>query len=154
MQRKPGVFLYSLNTTSEAEAVIAILLEIKRKHRLKNDWFSPDRIRVITFYQAQVTCIRNLLGKYDLQDVIVSTLDATQGCEADIVVVSFVRGNSGSVGFLKDNRRLNVALTRAKFQLVCVGNLGALCGLDDVGGHLTLRDMALDANSRARVSIP
>ena len=135
----------------EAQAVIAILLEMKRKYRLKNNWFSPDRIRVITFYQAQVNCIRNLLGKYDLQHVMVSTVDASQGCEADIVVVSFVRGSSGYVGFLKENRRLNVALTRAKFQLVCVGNLGALCGLDDVGGHLTLRDMAVDANSRARV---
>jgi superfamily I DNA and/or RNA helicase len=143
----------SLSTFNEgeAEAVVAMLLDMKQEHRLKNDWFSSDRLRVITFYQAQVNYIRNLLGKYGLEDVMVSTVDASQGCEADIVVVSFVRGSSGHVGFLKDNRRLNVALTRAKFQLVCVGNLGALSGLNDVPGQMTLRDMAKDANSRACV---
>lgn len=143
----------SLSTFNEgeAEAVIAILFDMKQKYRLKNNWFSSDRIRVITFYQAQVNFIRDLLGKYGMEDVMVSTVDASQGCEADVVVVSFVRGSSGYVGFLKDRRRLNVALTRAKFQLVCVGNLGALSSLDDVGGHSTLGDMAKDAKSRARV---
>ncbi|OEU15131.1 hypothetical protein FRACYDRAFT_165538, partial [Fragilariopsis cylindrus CCMP1102] len=58
--------------------------------------------------------------------VLVATVDSSQGCEADFVILSFVRseGNGGrnTVGFLMDDRRLNVALTRAKYQIIGVGN--------------------------------
>jgi hypothetical protein len=134
----------------EAEAVISILLQMKEKHNLTNDWFSPDRIRVITFYQAQVNYLQLVLRKYQL-NVMVSTVDASQGSEADMVILSFVRGTSGHMGFLKDNRRLNVALTRAKFQLVCVGNIDAIVGLEEKGGNTVLRGMAAEALSRCTV---
>jgi superfamily I DNA and/or RNA helicase len=53
-------------------------------------------------------------------------VDASQGTEADIILVSFVRsqaaGGKGRTGFLSDDRRLNVALTRARHQLICCGN--------------------------------
>jgi senataxin len=135
----------------EAEAVISLLLEMKQRYKLTNAWFYADRLRVITFYHAQVNHINRLLRRYHLEDVTVSTVDASQGCEADIVVLSFVRGSSGHMGFLKDNRRLNVGLTRARFQLVCVGNLGAISYLDETGGHIPLVDLATDALSRVRV---
>ena len=52
----------------------------------------------------------------------VMTVDSFQGSECDVVILSFVRSNArGSVGFLEDFQRLNVALTRAKHLLVCVG---------------------------------
>lgn len=135
----------------EAEAIISILLEMKKKHRISNKWFTADRLRVITFYQAQVNYINLLLKKYDLEGVTVSSVDASQGCEADMVILSFVRGSSGHIGFLKDNRRLNVGLTRSRFQLVCVANHGAFSHLQDSGGNLTMTDLADDAASRVQV---
>ena len=97
-------------------------------HNSKSPWDSPDRLRIITFYQGQVECIKKLLYRHGLGRVLVATVDSSQGCEADIVIVSFVRSNSRqgnaqyTTGFLTDDRRMNVALTRAKYQLVCIGN--------------------------------
>jgi len=60
----------------------------------------------------------------------VGTVDSFQGSEADLVVLSLVRNNAragpGAVGFLRDRRRMNVALSRAKSQLVIVGSLSFL----------------------------
>jgi superfamily I DNA and/or RNA helicase len=68
-----------------------------------------------------VNLIKKKLAEIGFRDVLVSTVDASQGCEADIVVVSFVR--TTSAGFLDDDRRINVALTRARNQLTCVGKV-------------------------------
>jgi superfamily I DNA and/or RNA helicase len=135
---------------SEGEAVVAILLEMVATYKLPNGWFSPDRIRIITFYKAQEDYLRLKLRQYNL-DVMVSTVDASQGCDADMVILSFVRGTSGHMGFLKDIQRLNVAMTRAKFQLVCVGNVDAIAGLAGTGGNLVLRAMAKDALTRSKI---
>ena len=63
--------------------------------------------------------------------VQVHTVDSFQGSEVDRVVLSFVRSNPGKqLGFLKDGRRLNVALTRAKYNLIMLGNYTTLCGKD------------------------
>ena len=52
-----------------------------------------------------------------------NTVDAFQGKECEVVVISAVRSNSrGSVGFLSDHRRLNVAITRARRGLIIVGH--------------------------------
>jgi superfamily I DNA and/or RNA helicase len=90
-------------------------------------WNSADRVRVITFYSEQVAEIKRMLVKANLSGVTVATVDSSQGSEADLVIVSFVRSKGStqkdSIGFLSDDRRLNVALTRARYQLVCVGNI-------------------------------
>jgi AAA domain len=61
----------------------------------------------------------------------VGTVDSFQGNEADLVILSLVRNNAGSgaraLGFLRDKRRMNVALSRAKSKLVIVGSLSFLC---------------------------
>lgn len=62
-------------------------------------------------------------------DIELNTVDAFQGREKDVVVISCVRGNgtdTGSIGFLSDIRRMNVALTRAKHALIVVGNANTL----------------------------
>ncbi|KAL7580853.1 hypothetical protein ACA910_001126 [Epithemia clementina (nom. ined.)] len=136
----------------EALCVVDLILELKEAARRNNrsiSWNSANRVRVITFYQAQVSHIKMLLKKRggDVGDVVVATVDSSQGCEADIVIVSFVRSspNSGP-GFLSDNRRMNVALTRAKYQLICVGNLEGLASMTNFETLHRLANNALHRN--------
>eukprot|EP00939_MAST-03C_sp_MAST-3C-sp1_P000821 g821.t1 len=85
---------------------------------LLRDGLSPASICVITPYNAQVAQIRGLLREMDNEDagaVEVRSVDGFQGQEREVVILSLVRSNAkGQVGFLRERRRLNVALTRAK----------------------------------------
>lgn len=77
---------------------------------------------MISPYKAQVSAIQEKLGttygsdpKSDFS-VRVRTVDGFQGGEEDVIIISTVRSNgNGSVGFLSNNRRVNVALTRARY---------------------------------------
>jgi superfamily I DNA and/or RNA helicase len=81
------------------------------------------QVCIITFYAGQVLCINKALERAGMGGGMrVMTVDSFQGSECDVVILSFVRSNSrGSVGFVKGYQRLNVALTRAKHLLICVG---------------------------------
>ncbi|MFB6209700.1 MAG: IGHMBP2 family helicase [Candidatus Nanohaloarchaea archaeon] len=83
-----------------------------------------EEIAVISPYDDQV----DLLGKkLDREDLEVKTVDGFQGREKEAVFISLVRSNDrGEIGFLKDYRRLNVALTRAKRKLVVIGDSDTL----------------------------
>ena len=63
--------------------------------------------------------------------ILVSNVDTFQGKESDVVVYSCVRSGHGGIGFVKDLRRLNVALTRARHALFIVGNEHSLGSSDD-----------------------
>jgi hypothetical protein len=87
----------------------------------------PGGIAVITPYKRQMqllqSMLRSRLSSEESKVVDVNTIDGFQGCEKDIVVFSCVRSHLGSsIGFLDDVRRLNVALTRARFCLIVLGN--------------------------------
>ena len=57
------------------------------------------------------------------QGVSVNTVDGFQGQERDVILISLVRSNDeGQIGFLKDLRRMNVAMTRARMKLIILGN--------------------------------
>lgn len=85
---------------------------------------SASELAVIAPYRAQVNVIREQLGR---DDVEVDTVDAFQGREKDAVLVSMTRANTeGELGFLKDLRRMNVALTRARRHLFVVGDSATL----------------------------
>ncbi|XP_061848194.1 protein ZGRF1 isoform X1 [Colius striatus] len=86
-------------------------------------------IGVITLYKSQMTKIQNLVNgvhseAFELQAVQVSTVDAFQGAEKEIIVLSCVR--TRQIGFIDSEKRMNVALTRAKRHLLIVGNLACL----------------------------
>lgn len=129
----------------EAETVVELLCEMRRRYS-GNAWESEESVRVISFYHAQVSLIRSMLETSGFPMVSVGTVDSTQGCEADIVILSFVKG-SGKAGFLKDDRRINVALTRARHQLICVGDVHAMEYLREIGSS-TLRWLSSDASQR------
>jgi superfamily I DNA and/or RNA helicase len=143
----------SYQNVEEAMAVVEIIDKFRplALKKFGENWCSSDRLRVITFYQAQVSLISQMLRRKGLGSVLVATVDSSQGCEADHVIVSFVRsyGDAGrsSVGFLADERRLNVGLTRAKYQLICVGNVTRMSTLPE-GKADIVRSLALDAISR------
>jgi hypothetical protein len=137
----------SLNR-QEALVVLDLLKEMRTKAEGR-PWTSEDSLRVISFYQAQVTLIRSLLKANGFANVSVGTVDSSQGCESDIVIVSFVRG-LGTAGFLTDDRRINVAITRARHQLICIGNVEAMVRLP--GYHTeTLRQLSSDASTRGAI---
>ncbi|NXI37089.1 ZGRF1 protein, partial [Galbula dea] len=88
-----------------------------------------SEIGVITLYKSQMCKIQNVLRgvhceALKMTSVQVSTVDAFQGAEKEIIVLSCVR--TRQVGFIDSEKRMNVALTRAKRHLLIVGNLACL----------------------------
>ncbi|KAL1715840.1 P-loop containing nucleoside triphosphate hydrolase protein [Schizophyllum commune] len=87
----------------------------------------PSQIAVITPYQAQVGLLTSLLRPLHGPDLEIGTVDGMQGREKEAVIISMVRSNDKrEVGFLKEKRRMNVAMTRAKRQLCVVGDSGTV----------------------------
>jgi len=90
---------------------------------LEDRGIKKDQIAIISPYKAQAIKI----GKNLDPAIEVDTVDAFQGREKDVVIISFVRSNQEKrIGFLKDYRRLNVSLSRAKSKLILIGNLATL----------------------------
>ena len=112
----------SLRNILEGKVVAAALVGLRKQCGVD----VARRAVVITFYAAQKRSIQLELARTSMGDVQVHTVDSFQGSEADIVLLSFVRTSRESVGFLKDFRRLNVALTRAKCVCIGVGCAAAL----------------------------
>ena len=85
-------------------------------------------VGVISPYRAQVQHLRRLIAKSgDLKPfrhlISVNTVDGFQGQERDIILISLVRANDeGQIGFLRDLRRMNVAITRARMKLIILGD--------------------------------
>lgn len=88
---------------------------------------------LISPYKAQVRYMRQIVKRSavlrQLREVLtVDTIDGFQGQERDVVFISLVRSNDdGSIGFLSDLRRMNVAITRARMKVVVIGNASTLC---------------------------
>jgi regulator of nonsense transcripts 1 len=105
---------------SNVERVVTLLL---------NNEVLPTQIGVITPYDGQRAHIvlvmeqNGILNQHLYQEVEVASVDAFQGREKDYIILSCVRSNDQKgIGFLSDPRRLNVAITRAKFGLIILGN--------------------------------
>ena len=89
-------------------------------------------VGIISPYRAQVQYIRHLIKKTDFfkpfrKIISVNTVDGFQGQERDVILVSLVRSNEeGQIGFLRDLRRMNVAITRARMKLIILGDVATL----------------------------
>mmetsp|Transcript_3070 Transcript_3070/g.9130 ORF Transcript_3070/g.9130 Transcript_3070/m.9130 type:complete len:576 (-) Transcript_3070:11-1738(-) len=115
----------SVSNAAERDALVGVVRGL-----LARSDVAPSDVGVITPYAAQARAVRDALGASpDLGAgaVEVNTVDAYQGREKNIILVSTVRSNAeGRLGFVADERRLNVALTRARKAVVVVGDRATL----------------------------
>lgn len=96
------------------------------QHLLQNDIVNPGHAAFISPYAGQVAAAKEVLPV----GMRCSTIDSFQGQEEETIILSLVRSNDdGDIGFLKDYRRMNVAITRAKEQLIVIGD-SATIGAD------------------------
>ncbi len=104
----------SKENPKEAKIVFSII------SKLLELGMDPSDIAVISPYEDQVDRISREVDEKYLE---IDTVDGFQGREKEVVILSLVRSNeTGNIGFLKDVRRLNVSLTRAKRKLVVIGD--------------------------------
>ncbi len=109
---------------SNPEQAARVAAEVSR---LLGRGLKPADIAVIAPYYAQVRKLRDLLSEAHQNGLEIDTVDGFQGREKEAVIVDLVRSNDdGQIGFLKDIRRMNVALTRAKRFLLVVGDSATL----------------------------
>ncbi|KAM9914035.1 hypothetical protein OXX69_001030 [Metschnikowia pulcherrima] len=120
----------SANGSSYLNRVEAMNVE-KIISKLFMDGIKPDQIGVITPYEGQRAYIAHYMQlntsiaskRAQYEEVEIQSVDAFQGREKDFIILSCVRANEDrNIGFLSDPRRLNVALTRAKYGMVVLGN--------------------------------
>ncbi|EGG15253.1 hypothetical protein DFA_10087 [Cavenderia fasciculata] len=122
---------HSLYNNEEAVAVVQVAESL-----LENDEsLFRNNIGIITPYHAQVKHINQVFSNdksWRGAQPSVATVDSYQGREMDVIIFSTVRSNTkGNIGFLKDWRRLNVSITRAKRGLVVIGNFGTINNSSD-----------------------
>ncbi len=116
------------------EAALTLLTLQTFISRIGKQRFLEERLDVglISPYRAQAQYQRKMLRRLDFfhpyrKAITVDTVDGFQGQERDIIVVSLVRSNDeGQIGFLRDLRRMNVAITRARMKLLIIGNASTL----------------------------
>lgn len=116
------------------EALFTMLKLYEYIEKIGKQRFLDERIDVgvISPYRAQVQYLRRLLKNTpyfrQLRHLIsVNTVDGFQGQERDVIVISLVRSNTdGNIGFLRDLRRMNVAMTRARMKLIIIGDASTL----------------------------
>ena len=105
-----------------------VLSVFKYVNELNKNNIEFKDIGVITFYSAQKQRLYEKFYKDEkYQELKIDSVDGFQGMELDYIILSTVRSNfEGNLGFLKDENRLNVALTRARKGLIIVGNAKCL----------------------------
>ena len=120
----------SFGRINKAEAELTLLTLAEYLTKIGKQRVIDERIDVgiISPYRAQVQYLKRLIKKYEFfkpyrRLISVNTVDGFQGQERDVILISLVRSNDeGQIGFLKDLRRMNVAMTRARMKLIILGN--------------------------------
>lgn len=125
---------YSYGRINKAEAELTLKHLETYLNKIGKQRILEERIDIglISPYQAQVQYLRRQIKKRSFftpyrKLITIDTVDGFQGQERDIIVISLVRSNDkGSIGFLNDLRRMNVAITRARMKLIILGNAATL----------------------------
>ncbi|TQE88524.1 AAA domain-containing protein [Ureibacillus sp. FSL K6-8385] len=120
----------SLFNPSELAMIRKLLMDLNEAAEKSKEQglMEPDALKgvgVISFYREQVNRVNQLIGELDLPHLNIRTgsVDKFQGMEMDVIILSMVRNNPhGEIGFAKDYRRLNVALSRARELLIIIGS--------------------------------
>eukprot|EP00106_Octopus_bimaculoides_P016352 XP_014783794.1 PREDICTED: DNA replication ATP-dependent helicase/nuclease DNA2-like isoform X2 [Octopus bimaculoides] len=153
------------NTRGEVQNNIEAQLIAMIVSAFQTDGMCLSDIGVIAPYRNQVKLVQqtliNVIGKEAAQYVEVNTVDQYQGRDKDIIIVTFVRNSSkenlkscNAGGILKDIRRLNVAMTRAKCKLIFIGNAETLEIFKPLADLMTLliqRQLIINLPSQATI---
>lgn len=117
---------------AEAELTLSTLQEYFDKIGKNRILEESIDVGIISPYRAQVQLLRKMIRQKDFfrpyrRLISVNTVDGFQGQERDIILISLVRSNDGGeIGFLRDLRRMNVAITRARMKLMILGNAATM----------------------------
>lgn len=124
----------SKSTFNQEEAeLVAKHLGLYIEQCRSNNCLDEISFGVISPYRAQVELLSTLIDEMGLtkelrKQIKINTIDSFQGQERDVIYISLVRSNEkGEIGFLGDERRMNVAMTRAKKKLVMIGDSATIC---------------------------
>jgi superfamily I DNA and/or RNA helicase len=121
----------TLSRYNDEEATL-VIRQVESLFEAINAHDNPHTVGIITPYRSQVERLKKNMERsswFESQHrlITIDTVDAFQGQERDIIVLSFVRSNdNGEVGFLADIRRTNVAMTRARKKLILIGDSATL----------------------------
>ena len=124
----------SFGRINKAEAELTLLVLEQYFEKIGKARILDERldVGVISPYRAQVQYLRRLLKSKEFFKpfrhlISVNTVDGFQGQERDIILISLVRANDeGQIGFLRDLRRMNVAITRARMKLIILGDASTM----------------------------
>ena len=124
----------SFGRINKAEAELTLMALENYFGKIGKQRILDERIDVgvISPYRAQVQYLRRMLKKKDFFKpyrhlISVNTVDGFQGQERDVILISLVRANDeGKIGFLRDLRRMNVAITRARMKLIILGDASTM----------------------------
>ena len=124
----------SFGRINKAEAELTLMALENYFNKIGKERILEERIDVgvISPYRAQVQYLRRLFKKKEFfkpyrQLISVNTVDGFQGQERDVILISLVRANDeGQIGFLRDLRRMNVAITRARMKLIILGDASTM----------------------------
>lgn len=134
-ERLFGESLDGLSRVNPIEAELTTRILQQYFEKIGKERLLAERIDVglISPYRGQVRLLRQLIKRNTFFKpfrslISVNTVDGFQGQERDIIVISLVRNNDeGQIGFLRDLRRMNVAITRARMKLILIGDKSTLC---------------------------
>ena len=131
----PGESASGLSRMNVSEAQLTLDTLQRYFEKIGKERLLEERVDVgiISPYKGQVGLLRRLLRqdrywKPFRSLITVNTVDGFQGQERDVIVISLVRSNDqGDIGFLRDLRRMNVAITRARMKLIILGDKSTIC---------------------------